>query len=173
MVNNRYRLELTPHSLKIQPHYYLLKKDFKWYVILLAASVLCSPFVGNYVGETGLIIDLAVGMLMLFYILRDYFLKINIRYVFDRSTRSIYKSNPPFVSNKPVIRFDEMTIFTCSECGSWYYTMGIKQKQFLKNYCISEPFDSGKKSTQRQQDYERQILSKIEELVAINQNINA
>lgn len=166
MVSERYKLEITPHSLKIQPHYYLLKRDFKWYVILLIVSVLCVPFAEKYIGEKGLIIDISIGALMLFYIIRDYFFKVHVCYIFDRPTRCIYKANPPFVNKKPIIRFDEMTISTNSEPGSWHYAIGIKQKQFLKSYSISEPFGSGEKSAKRQEEYEQQILSKIEEMVA-------
>ena len=168
MVSNRYRLELTPDSLKIQPHYYLLKRDFKWYVMLLIASIISVPFAEAYLAEPGLVLVLSIGMLMLYYIFRVYFFKVNVCYVFDRSTRCIYKSNPPFVNKKPIIRFDELTIFTNSELGNWQYAMGIKQKQFLKSYSISEPFDSGGKGAKRQEEYEQQILSKIEEMVSID-----
>ena len=165
MINNRYRLKLTPQAISIQPHYYLLKKNFRWYINLLVAAALCLPLAEQYFGETGLVIDLGMAGTILFYMAKDYFFSINIRYIFDRSTRCIYKSNPPFAANKPIIRFNETTIFTCAECGYWYYAIGIKQKQFLKNYCISEPFGSGKKSTQ-QQEYEQQILSKINDMIA-------
>ena len=168
MISNRYKLELTPDSLKIQPHYYLLKKDFKWYIAILLAATLCIPLAEKYLAEPGLVLVLSIGLLTLYYIIRDYFFKVNICYVFDRSTRCIYKNNSPFVNKKPIIRFDELTIFTNSELGSWQYAMGIKQKQFLKSYSISEPFGSGEKSAKRQAEYEQQILSKIEEIVSID-----
>ena len=166
MISDQYRLELTPHSLKIQPHYYLLKRDFKWYVAILLSAILCLPFAEKYLAEPGLVLVLSIGMLMLYFLIRDYFFKVNVCYIFDRSTRCIYKTNTPFVNKKPIIRFDEMTIFTNSESGSWQYAMGIRQKQFLKSYCISEPFGSGEKSAKRQEEYEQQILSKIEEMAS-------
>lgn len=166
MMKDKYRLEETSHSLKIQPHYYLFQAGFRWYVAILVMVLLCLPIAQRYWRENGLIIDCIMGGLMLFYAIRDYFFKINVRYVFDKSTNTIYKTNLPFVNNKKLMNFDEMTIFTHSETGSWNYEMGIKKKQFLKSYCISEPFGSGKKSKRRQEEYENEILKKILEITS-------
>ncbi len=167
MTKDKYRLEETSNSLKVQPQYYLLKRDFKWYVVILVAVLLCIPVVERIWGRNGLIIDLIIAGLMAFYAIRDYFFKINVRYVFDSSTQSVYKTNLPFINNKRLMGFEEMVIFTNTESGDWNYAMGIKKKQFLKSYCISEPFSSGRKSDMRQSRYETEILSRI---IAITNN---
>lgn len=161
MVKDRYRMEETSTSIKIQPNYYLFQRDFKWYLVVLGLAIVSMPFVDRQWKMSGLMIAIIVAALMLFYIVRDYCFKINVRYVFDKATHSIYKTNLPFVNNKKMMSFDDLVIITNNEPGEWYYSMGMKKKQFLKNHRISEAFGNGKKSKIRQQEYETEILSKI------------
>jgi hypothetical protein len=49
--------------------------------------------------------------------------------------------------------------------GSWHYSLGAKKSHFVKSYFISENFSSGKKSEQKQLEYEEQILIKIHKLI--------
>lgn len=168
MIKTRYRLEETSHSLKIQPMYHLFLSDFKWYIGILVVAGLCLPIATRHWGQNGLMISISIMALMLFYIIRDYCFRINVRYIFDKTDRTVYKTNLPFVHNKRLMSFDEMAIFTNSEPGGWTYSIGIKKKQFLKSYRISEHFGSGKKSARRQAEYEDEILSRIEVITDYN-----
>lgn len=164
MVKELYKFEQDSQSISIQPNYYLLKKDFKWYALILFAAVICIPVMHQRFGENGLLITASLAVLMFFYILRDYIFKINVRYIFDKSTQAIYRHNPPFPQKK-IMSFTEMVVFTQSETGGWHYALGIKKKQFLKNYCISQEFGSGKKSDLAKNEYEQEILEPILKLV--------
>lgn len=100
MVKELYKFEQDSQSISIQPNYYLLKKDFKWYALILFAAVICIPVMHQRFGENGLLITASIAVLMFFYILRDYIFKINARYIFDKSTQAIYRHNPPFSQKK-------------------------------------------------------------------------
>ncbi|PZP45822.1 MAG: hypothetical protein DI598_12870 [Pseudopedobacter saltans] len=161
MIKDRYRLEETSTSLKMQPSYYLFQKNFKLYLGLLGIAVVLIPLMKRFWGSNGLVTAIAIASIMVIYLIRDYCFRINVKYIFDKSTRSIYKTNLPFVNNKKLMNFDEMIIFTSTDSGALYYSLGIKQKQLLKSYKISESFDSGKRSEKAKVEYESEILSKI------------
>ncbi|MBX3254013.1 MAG: hypothetical protein KF862_07735 [Chitinophagaceae bacterium] len=166
MVKDKYRLKETPRSITIQPGHYLLKRDVKWYVAGIVFAALCLPLVQRQWGENGFITGIIIIVVIASYLVHDFFFRINVRYIFDSGTQSVYRTNRPFVNHKCIMRFDEVTIFTRSETGEWYYAMGIKKKQFLKNYRLSESFGAGKKSEQRQYEYENEILARIESIIA-------
>ncbi len=69
------------------------------------------------------------------------------------------------LEEKKLMQLDEAVIFTSSESGDWHYSLGIKKKQFLKNYKISPRFGSGKISMRWAAEYEEKILFPIMDLL--------
>jgi len=87
-----------------------------------------------------------------------------VQYTFDTKNNTIFRSSP-LSSRKKIMKLDEAIIFVNSEMGSWYYAVGAKKSQFVKNYKISETFGSGKKSDINQAAYDNYILANIYKLI--------
>lgn len=94
----------------------------------------------------------------------DIQIRSKIQYSFDVHNNAVYKVSPLF-SKKKIMKLEEAVVFVNSEMGSWYYALGASRSQFVKNYRISETFSSGRKSDQRQNQYEAFVLSKIDKLI--------
>ena len=86
-----------------------------------------------------------------------------IRYTFDAKENAVYKSSPLRAKRK-IMKLEEIVIFIHSEMGSSYYALGVKKKQFIKSYIISEGFSGGEKCEIKQKAYENFVLMKIEKL---------
>lgn len=162
-LQDKLNVKIAPGNVSLQPNR-RLASSLRWYAIIAVVAGLFLAIFYSRLGDVarvlcaGLIIYLAIHGLI------DYLFRYNVRYEFDKGTNAVYKENPPF-GKKQIMRLDEMVIFTRSESGDWYYAMGIRKKQFLKNYKISPGFDAGKASAVRISEFEEAILSPIMELV--------
>jgi len=96
--------------------------------------------------------------------LYDIFIRARIRYTFDVRDNSVYRMSP-VSSKKKIMKLEEAVIFVSSEMGSWHYSLGAKKSHFIKSYPLSENFGSGKKSDEKQEVYDKQILMKINTMI--------
>jgi hypothetical protein len=158
---NKYQLKITPYELSIRPYFSYMPK-IRLFVILFIVVFGSLIFFHNLLDADIIRIVIAVGVVLLFYIIYDYLFHVNVRFLFDKRTRSVYKVN---IVKKRLMAFDEMTILTNSEYGDITYIMGKKKNQFVKNYTISDTFGTSKKHQAREKEYIEQILHPILEFV--------
>jgi len=158
---NKYQLKITPYELSIRPYFaYLPKIRLLVVLFILVSGTL--PFIHNLLSADVINIMIALGLIFLFYIVWDYLFYVNVRFLFDKRTRSVYKVN---VFRKRLMGFDEMTVLTNSAYGDITYIIGKKQNQFVKNYAISDAFGTSKKHQAREKEYIEQILNPILEFI--------
>ncbi|MCD2422630.1 hypothetical protein LQ567_07655 [Niabella pedocola] len=161
---DKYKVAETSQTISLQPHYHLLKSLF-WFIIAMAGIAAGLFIFYAQLGEGGRVLGYALLVYLLLHGLYDFIFRVNVRYEFDKPSNAVYKTNIPF-PKKRLMSLDELVIFTSSEQGSWYYAMGARKKQFIKNYAISEDFGSGKKSQRLLGAYEAEVLEPILRLSA-------
>lgn len=156
---NKYQLKITANELSIRPYFgYLPKIRVLAFLFVLTFSAL--PFFRNLLTTDIIRVIIALGGIFLFYIVYDYLFHVNVVFLFDKRTKAIYRLRG-IVFKKRIMDFDEMTILTNSEYGSITYAIGIKKKQFEKNYSISDTFNNNKKGRIREEEYVEKILNPI------------
>lgn len=160
MTKDNYQVEIGYNTLSIQP-YYANKNGIKWYVLSIVV-LLMLMFYFKYL-EYVLMIDSAVIILVIMSLLTELFLKIPIRYTFGANQNKVFRSNL-IQKNVAIISLQNMVIFTNSSNDGWCYAIGEKKNQFVKNYKISAYFGDGKKSLEKSQAFETEILPLIVEL---------
>lgn len=161
-ITDRYKFEENGSEISIMPNYSFLRTLVWWLVLgIIAVPVIIYYFMDKMSGDTFKIV-LGVWILYMGYFLFDLFFRIPVKYVFDKSEKCIYKK---WILSKKIMTFDEMTYFINDESGGYYYSMGKKRNQFVKNYRISDYFSGSKKSIGREDDYIKEILCPI--LIAV------
>ncbi|TZF94393.1 hypothetical protein FW781_16215 [Chryseobacterium panacisoli] len=112
---------------------------------------------------------IAIGLwsIYMIYFLSDLFFRIPVKYIFDKSEKCIYRK---LLLSKKLMNFDEMTYFVNDERGGYYYSIGKKRNQFVKNYRISNYFSGSKASERREDEYVREILCPV--LMAVGIPLN-
>ena len=158
---NKYQLKITTYELSIRPYFAYMPK-IRLFVILFVLVFSSLVFFHNLLNTDIIRIVIAAGTILLFYIIYDYLFHVNVRFLFDKRTRTIYKVN---LFKRRLMAFDEMTILTNSEYGDITYIMGRKKNQFVKNYTISDTFGTSKKHQAREKEYIEQILNPILEFI--------
>jgi len=163
-IKDKLKVEISAASISLQPNGGL-SSSLVWFVITVVVTAVVLAMFYKQLGEGGRI--LCIGIIIYFIIQGwiDYIFRLKVRYEFNRYANAVYKENPPF-GRKQIMQLDEVVIFTNADTSDWYYAMGIKKKQFLKNYKISPTFGGGKASQKLVSDYEKEILTPIEELIA-------
>ncbi|WP_300596245.1 hypothetical protein [Niabella sp.] len=161
---DKYKVAETAQSVSLQPHYYLLKNLF-WFFIAIVGIAGAVFIFYQQLGEAGQVFGYSIMAYLFLHGLYDFLFRINVRYVFDKTGNAVYKINTPFLK-KRLMSLNELVIFTRSEQGAWHYAMGARKKQFIKSYAISEDFGSGKKSERLLGAYEAEVLDPILRLSA-------
>ncbi|MBO9592785.1 MAG: hypothetical protein J7599_07735 [Niabella sp.] len=161
---DKYKVEETPQSVSLQPHYHLLKSLF-WFFIAIVGTAGAIFIFYRQLGEGGRVLGYSIVAYLILHGLYDYIFRVNVRYVFDKTGNAVYKINAPF-PKKRLMPLDQLVIFTSTEQCSWHYAMGARKKQFIKSYAISEAFGSGKKSERLLGAYEAEVLEPILRLSA-------
>ncbi|QBA23890.1 hypothetical protein EU348_15270 [Chryseobacterium indologenes] len=112
---------------------------------------------------------IAMGLwaIYMIYFLFDLLFRIPVKYIFDKSEKCIYRK---LLLSKKLMNFDEMTYFINDERGGYYYSIGKKRNQFVKNYRISNYFSGSKASDRREDEYIKEILCPV--LVAVGIPLN-
>jgi hypothetical protein len=160
---NRYQLTLTPSQLSIKP-YFGYKGKIRLFGLLALLLFGSLPFLRELIGYDLQCVGYVLGGCMVVYALYDFLFHLNVTFLFDKETGSIYKINSPFYK-KRLMGFEEMLIINSWECGAMHYVIGRKGKQFLKNYSISDTFTDSKKSREREVAYIEEVLGPILDFV--------
>lgn len=163
-LKDKLNVEITPDSVSLQPNRRLVS-SFAWYAGITATIAVILAVFYLRLSESGRVVCIALMIYFVGHSLVDYLFRFNVRYEFDKKTNAIYKVNPPF-GKKRLMALDEMVIFTKSGSGEWYYAMGRKKQQFVRNYKISPAFGGGKTSDKSAAEFEETILNPVLSLVS-------
>ncbi|AZA80320.1 hypothetical protein EG347_19050 [Chryseobacterium sp. G0186] len=112
-------------------------------------------------------IALGLWVIYMSYFLFDLVFRIPVKYIFDKSEKCIYRKK--IIASK-IMNFDEMVYFLNDESGGYYYSIGKKRNQFVKNYRISHYFSGSKASIRKEEEYIREILCPV--LIAVGIPLN-
>lgn len=162
-VIDRYKFRENGSEISFMPNYNFLHALVWWLLLgIIAAPViyLCM----DYMSRDNFLIALIAWGLYVAYFLFDLIFRIPVKYIFYKSEKSIYRKT---IFGRKIMNFDEMTYFVKSEGGGYYYAIGKKRKQFVKNYRVSNYFSNSKPSQKREDEYLENILFPILRLVGI------
>ncbi|KMQ58511.1 hypothetical protein ACM46_22515 [Chryseobacterium angstadtii] len=101
------------------------------------------------------------------YFLIDLLFRVPVKYIFDKREKCIYRKL--FFTQK-IMNFDEMTYFINEDSGGYYYVIGKKRNQFVKNYRISNYFSGSAASRIKEDEFQNTILFPV--LDALNVPMN-
>ncbi len=162
-IHEKYKIEETADSFSIKPHWHLINTFWYNFIGIIASGFALLVFFDELRDEIKMILG---GLIFycIFYCLYTCFFKLSIRYTFERRSNAVVKSSW-LTGTKKIMRLDEVVIFESSEAGRWNFSMGAKKNHFVKSYAISEHFTSGKKSAEREKNYEDFILNKINKMI--------
>ena len=161
-VTDRYKFEENGSEISLMPNYNFLRTLIWWLVLgIIALPVIIYYFMDKMSGDQFKIALMIWGIYMV-YFLFDLVFRIPVKYIFDKSEKCIYKK---WILSLKIMTFDEMTYFINDERGGYYYSIGKKRNQFVKNYRISNYFSGSKKSIEREDEYIKEILCPI--LIAV------
>lgn len=166
-IRDRYKFEENGREISFMPNYSFLRT----LVGLLALGVIALPVIIYYFMDkiSGDQFKIAMGLwsVYMIYFLFDLFFRIPVKYIFDKSEKCIYRK---LLLSKKLMNFDEMTYFVNDERGGYYYSIGKKRNQFVKNYRISNYFSGSKASNRREEEYIKEILCPV--LIAVGIPLN-
>lgn len=160
---DRYKFEDNGSEISFMPNYNFLH-TLRWW---LGAGILAIPvlyyFRNRLFENTVTIISVIWGIYMV-YFLWDLLFKVPVKYIFDKREKSIYRK---LFLTKKIMSFDEMTYFINDESGAYYYVIGKKRNQFVKNYRISDYFSGSKSSRIKEQEFLDKILYPVLDAIDI------
>lgn len=160
---DRYKFEDNGSEISFMPNYNFLR-TLRWW---LGAGILAIPvlyyFRGMLSENTVTIVSVIWGIYMV-YFLWDFLFKVPVKYIFDKREKSIYRK---LFLTKKIMSFDEMTYFINDESGAYYYVIGKKRNQFVKNYRISDYFSGSKSSRIKEQEFLDKILYPVLDAIDI------
>lgn len=162
-IKAKLRVKITSGSISLQPSRTLISNtlwDIGFIILISIGWLLFHEKLGK-----GSDIFFQIIIISLFtHLLFNLLFQIYVCYIFDRHTHSVYRENL-FWGKRRLMSFDEATIFTHYHSHGWHYSLGIKKQQFLKSYKISPDFSSGINSLKRSEEYEKEVLAPILELL--------
>lgn len=160
---DRYKFEDNGSEISFMPNYNFLR-TLRWW---LGAGILAIPVLYYFRGvlseNTVTIFSVIWGIYMV-YFLWDLLFKVPVKYIFDKREKSIYRK---LFLTKKIMNFDEMTYFINDESGAYYYVIGKKRNQFVKNYRISDYFSGSKSSRIKEQEFLDKILYPVLDAIDI------
>ncbi len=164
---DRYKFQDSAREISFMPNYNFLRTLVWW----LGLGVTVLPAVIYYLmdkmSRDQFYMALGLWASYMLYFLFDLFFRVPVKYIFDKSEKSIYRK---LLVSKKLMNFDEMTYFVNHESGTYYYSIGKKRNQFVKNYRISNYFSGSKASERREDQYIREILCPV--LIAVGIPLN-
>ncbi|CEJ70318.1 hypothetical protein BN1195_02623 [Chryseobacterium oranimense G311] len=163
---DQYKFEDDGNEISFMPNYGFLR-TLKWW---LAAGILTVPLIyyfRNILSENAFIIIFSIWVVYMGYFLVDLVFRVPVKYIFDKREKCIYRKL--FFTQK-IMDFEEMTYFINEDSGGYYYVIGKKRNQFVKNYRISNYFSGSKASRIKEEGFLENILYPL--LNAINIPIN-
>lgn len=166
-IRDRYKFEETGSEISFMPNYSFLRTLVWWLGLgVIALPVIIYYFKGKMSGDQ---FKIAIGLwaVYMIYFLFDLLFRVPVKYIFDKSEKCIYRK---LLLSKKLMNFDEMTYFVNDERGGYYYSIGKKRNQFVKNYRISNYFSGSKASGRREDEYIKEILYPV--LIAVGIPLN-
>ncbi|MDH5035805.1 MULTISPECIES: hypothetical protein [Chryseobacterium] len=166
-IRDRYKFEENGREISFMPNYSFLRTLVGWLALgVIALPVIIYYFMDKISGDQ---FKIAMGLwsVYMIYFLFDLFFRIPVKYIFDKSEKCIYRK---LLLSKKLMNFDEMTYFVNDERGGYYYSIGKKRNQFVKNYRISNYFSGSKASNRREEEYIKEILCPV--LIAVGIPLN-
>ncbi|MDR6544116.1 hypothetical protein J2810_000138 [Chryseobacterium rhizosphaerae] len=165
-VADRYRFREDGNEIRIMPQYSFIRFLVWW----LVAGIMALPVIYFYRTQMSLnTFQIAVGLwgVYMIYFLFDLIFRIPVTYIFDKSQKCIYRK---LYFSRKIMNFDEMTYFIHEEWGTYYFSIGKKRNQFVKNYRISNYFSGSKASNRREDEYIEKVLCPVLQAVGIPVN---
>lgn len=166
-IRDRYKFEENGSEISFMPNYSFLRTLMWWLALgIIALPVIIYYFMDKMSGDQ---FKIAMGFwsVYMIYLLFDLLFRIPVKFIFDKSEKCIYRK---LLLSKKLMNFDEMTYFVNDERGGYYYSIGKKRNQFVKNYRISNYFSGSKASNKREDEYIEKILSPV--LIAVGIPLN-
>ncbi|MCT2407027.1 hypothetical protein NZD88_05590 [Chryseobacterium antibioticum] len=163
---DRYKFEDNGSEISFMPNYNFLR-TLRWW---LAAGILAIPVIyyfRNILSENTFTIASVIWGIYMVYFLWDLLFKVPVKYIFDKREKSIYRK---LFLTKKIMSFDEMTYFINEESGAYYYVIGKKRNQFVRNYRISNYFSGSKASRIREDEFLENILYPVLDMLEIPVN---
>lgn len=145
------------------PDYNFLR-TLRWW---LGAGILAIPvlyYFRNILSENAFTIASVIWIIYMVYFLWDLIFKVPVKYIFDKREKIIYRK---LFFTKNIMNFDEMTYFINDESGGYYYVIGKKRNQFVKNYRISSYFSGSKSSRIKEDEFLENILYPVLDVLDI------
>lgn len=159
----RYQFEENGSEISFMPDYSSFR-GLRWW---LGAGILAVPvmyYFRNIIAEKAFIIASVIWGVYMVYFLFDLIFRVPVKYIFDKREKCIYRKL--FITTK-IMSFDEMTYFINEESGAYYYVIGKKRNQFVKNYRISNYFSGSKASRIREDEFLEKILYPVLDVMDI------
>jgi hypothetical protein len=156
-----YNLKIEGGQLSFQP-----KRDYKGKVLffVVVAMVIFSIAPMLSLHRDTLWGVLTIGLVSAFAAVYDFLFHFNVTYLFNQGTREVYRKIPGLYTYT-LMSFDEVYIIHAQEDGLLYYALSHKQNKFGKSYAISQPFGSNRKSRERKEIFETEVLSVLEDFI--------
>ncbi|RLJ23280.1 hypothetical protein CLU97_4514 [Chryseobacterium sp. 7] len=166
-IRDRYKFEENGSEISFMPNYSFLRTLVWWLALgIIALPVIIYYFMDKMSGDQ-FIIAMGFWSVYMMYLLFDLLFRIPVKFIFDKSEKCIYRK---LLLSKKLMNFDEMTYFVNDERGGYYYSIGKKRNQFVKNYRISNYFSGSKASNKREDEYIQEILCPV--LIAVGIPLN-
>jgi len=162
-IKDRYNVKESYNTFSIQPYHYY-RNGVKWQVLGIIAVAIVLVLYFNRLPEYGIALLIAIVIVLIIGLFKEILLKIPLRYTFDANQNKIFQSNM-IMKNRQLFDLHKTVIFVSDSNDGWAYAIGEKKKHLITNYKISEFFGDSKKSVQKSEVYEQEILSKIYELI--------
>ncbi|STD06537.1 hypothetical protein [Chryseobacterium carnipullorum] len=160
---DRYKFEDNGSEISFMPDYNFLR-TLRWW---LGAGSLAIPvlyYFRNILSENAFTIASVIWIIYMVYFLWDLIFKVPVKYIFDKREKIIYRK---LFFTKNIMNFDEMTYFINDESGGYYYVIGKKRNQFVKNYRISSYFSGSKSSRIKEDEFLENILYPVLDVLDI------
>lgn len=160
---DQYRFTDNGSEISFMPNYSSLRA-LRWW---LGAGILAIPvmyYFRNTLSEKTIIIITSIWVVYMGYFLLDLLFRVPVKYIFDKREKSIYRR---LFLTKKIMSFDEMTYFINDESGAYYYVIGKKRNQFVKNYRISNYFSGSKASRVKEEEFLENILYPVLDVLDI------
>lgn len=163
----RYKFRENGSEISFMPNYIFLRTLIWWLVLGVIALPVIIYYFMDKMSEDQFKIVIGLWSVYMIYFLFDLVFRIPVKFIFDKSEKCIYRK---LLLSKKLMNFDEMTYFVNDERGTYYYSIGKKRNQFVKNYRISNYFSGSKASERREDEYIKEILCPV--LIAVGIPLN-
>lgn len=88
----KYKLEISSFELSIKPYFAYLTK-IKWFAAISITLACAIRFVKDKVNYDVWTMGYVITGILAFYVVYDFLFNANVKFLFDKNTKSIYKIN--------------------------------------------------------------------------------